>query len=364
MKVNCLRISVNTTKRLRLIKNLADAGVVLKQVENQSDNVIKFTIKSSDKQKTFAILKKLCYNYSVEWDCGIKSLLSALKMRLGVAIGALIAVVFCVLVSQTVFFVKIIKVEYVDDSAVKAAVMKSISLPALRNNIDLQSIRKNVLSLDGIAMCEAEIDGNNIVVRAIGASDGYDSPAQNDIVSQYDAIVTKVIAKKGTITKKPGDIVKKGDVLISGEIMSSDGAGVLEKVQPEGEVWGKIVYRANAAVPSTYVCKRRTGNVRRRFFVTYGNLRLHYDKPFDSCDVEIKSSAFGLILPLRYTCVTFYETAFEETETDTGGEAEELLSDIKQRASGRLLETKIMTENIGGGYTLLRVYAVYESKIS
>ena len=71
-----------------------------------------------------------------------------------------------------------------------------------------------------------------------------------------------------------------------------------------------------------------------------------------------------VLLPLKYTVATYYETAFEYVKTDIQSEADKLLDGINASAAGTLLQTKVFTRRLDGGCTEVRVYAVYESKIS
>lgn len=364
MKADAVRISAEVKCRVRFLRELTQQGVKATDIINEPEKPLKFSVKSSDRKKTFAILKKLCYNYSVERDCGFRALLNLVKTKIAAAAGFALAAAVCAFLSQCVFFVRIVGTEHADENAVKAVVLASAELPSLASSLDTETIKRKVMSMDGIAMCEAAVRGNSIIVRVVGASAGEQRPSGGKITAVSDAIVTRVIVRKGTALKKPGDIVKKGDTLIGGEIFSSDESHTVQVVVPDGEVWGKVVYRAYAVIPDEKIVKRRTGKTERFSFVTFGGYKPVHSSSFDSFDREISVRKFSLLLPLKYTVATYYETVFEYVKTDIQSEADKLLDGINASAAGTLLQTKVFTRRLDGGCTEVRVYAVYESKIS
>lgn len=364
MKINRMRITVDGLNRARLLKTLTFEGITLENIYNVPSEKLKFTIKSADKAKTFAILKKLCYNYAVERDNGPAAVFRRLAERLGVLTGFLLAAVFCALISRSVFFVRVIKVENVDEKEVIRAVKSAADIPSFKDNIPLDKIRHEVSSLDGVALCNVGIRGNYIVVEVIGASEKPIKPEKTDIRSSCDAIITRIVAKKGNAVKNVGDVVKKGDLLISGEIMSSDGSEVIQTVLPEGEVWGNVVLRAGVLLPEVVTVKKRTGKTSTYSFLTFGGYEPRSEKPYKNCDIITESVFTGIFLPLKFTKITYCETQFVQEKTDAEKEAEKIIDYLAASAVGTLIGTKITTTEKGGGITELNVYLTYERKIS
>ena len=227
------------------------------------------------------------------------------------------------------------------------------------------------LTAGAMILMSIEIQAQNMAVPVVGvdkvvAVENMESRRYTGLVMS-PSVVNVVPRVSGEILEvgfKDGDIVKKGDTLIGGEIFSSDASHAVQVVVPDGEVWGKVVHRAYAVIPDEKIVKRRTGKTERFSFVTFGGYKPVHSSSFDSFDREISVREFSLLLPLKYTVATYYETAFEYVKTDIQSEADKLLDGINASAAGTLLQTKVFTRRLDGGCTEVRVYAVYESKIS
>lgn len=364
MRINRTRISVNGLNRARLLKTLVSDGINLENIYNEPQNPLKFTIKSTDKAKTFAILKKLCYNYTVEWDYGAKPLVKIALSRIGLLVGFTVAAAICVIISRSVLFIRVIKVEDLDENEIVCAVRSVASVPTFRNRLQVDEIRRKVEAVNGVALCNVSVRGNSIIVEAIGASGRQETQIKNEIISEYDAVVTKIVAKRGTAVKKTGDIVKKGELLISGNVMSSDGTTVVRTVVPEGEVWGKVALHDSALIPETVLVKKRTGNSKTFSFLTFGKRQPITTSPYKTSDSVVETAVTGIFIPFKFTKITYYETVFVSEKTDPGKEAQKIADRLSTSAAGTLLDTKVTVTAKENGITRLSVYVIVERKIS
>ena len=245
MKADTVRISAEVKGRVRFLRELTQQGIKATDIINEPEKPLKFSVKSSDRKKTFAILKKLCYNYSVERDCGFRALLNLVKTKIAAAAGFALAAAVCAFLSQCVFFVRIVGTEHADENAVKAVVLASAELPSLASSLDTETIKRKVMSMEGVAMCEAAVRGNSIIVRVVGASAGEQRPSGGEITAVSDAIVTRVIVRKGTALKKPGDIVKKGDTVVTGGGVYAKVIDASDPIDLSVEIADNVVVKVN-----------------------------------------------------------------------------------------------------------------------
>lgn len=364
MRINRTGISVTGVNRTRLLKTLVADGVNLENIYNEPQNPLKFTIKSTDKAKTFAILKKLCYNYTVEWDYGVKSLAKIALSRMGLFVGLALAATICVIISRSVLFIRVTKVEELDENEIVCAVKSVAPVPTFRDRLQVDEIRRKVESINGVALCNVSVRGNSIIVEAIGASNRQETHVKNEIISEYDAVVTKIVAKRGTAVKHIGDIVKKGELLISGNVMSSDGTTVVRTVVPEGEVWGRVALHESALIPETVVVKKRTGKSKTFSFLTFGNRLPIATSPYKISDSVVETAVTGIFIPLKFTKITYYETEFVDEKTNPDKEAQKIADRLSTSAAGTLLDTKITVTPKENGITRIGVYVIAERKIS
>jgi similar to stage IV sporulation protein len=80
------------------------------------------------------------------------------------------------------------------------------------------------------------------------------------IVSNSDALITKVISNKGEVLVRSGDYVKKKDILISGQIKLYD--EIKGNTLADGYVFGDVWYNATIKIPLKEDIKHYTGESR------------------------------------------------------------------------------------------------------
>lgn len=349
---------------MRCVRALYKQSVTLEKVRLNADGEVKFTVKASDKAKTFAILKNLCYNYSVEWDAAISSLIKAFSGRLGILLGAVICAAAFLLCSRCVFFVKAECVQGADADSVRRAVSEYVRLPSFASDVNVREIEKRVLSLDGIGSCVAFLRGNVIVVRATGAVNSSEQQQKTEIISRSDAVITRITVRKGSALKKVGDVVKRGEVVISGDVYASDGITVIEKVLPDGEVRGKTSYALSTVIPPKKVEKAYTGRVKNIAFLTLYGRNVSVKSPFSLFDESVERRQTGIFIPLEYVEIRRREFVFVEKPSDLAAEEKKLYSALEQGVFGKILERKTVTDDLGGGVKKITVCVVAESVIA
>lgn len=364
MKRNKLRISVDGLNRVRLIKQLTKEGVSLENIRNEQGEPMKFTINSSNKQKTFAILKKLCYNYTIEWDYGAIGMFKKLLSRIGVIAGAVLGLTAAVLASNCALFVKTTGLDATTSIAVEATVKKTVELPAFNTVIPLEKIKSAVLSVDGVAQCNVRIKGNYVIVDALPSKSVEREELGGEIVSSEDAIVTRIITNSGTSLVDVGDVVKKGTPLISGEIKSVSDGTVIQTVVPSGTVYGEVALRASAVISESKQVKRFTGRKTSKSFLLYNRFSPHFDCPYSQAEMRVETCEMNLFLPLVYTKITFIETVTEEISVSVEDTASDLLRELRMSSVDYVeKESRVSTIDIGGGLKKVSVYLLVEKKI-
>ena len=349
---------------MRCVRALYKQGIRLEKVRFSESGAAKFTIKARDKAKTFAILKNLCYNYSVTWDATTFSLLKSAGLRAGLFAGLAVCIAVIAVFSRLVTFVRVESVGEIDRKEIISAVSECTEFPAFRSSVSVADVEKKVLELSGVAACSVRICGNALVIRAVGSSVPGDETEKTEIVSDCDAIITRLNVRKGTALKKVGDAVKKGESIITGDVYSSDGQTVVERVIPDGEAWGKTVYTLGAVYPEKTVEKKYTGRVEKRTLLTYRGRAFNPKCGFARYDELRECAATGIFLPLSYNTVTFREFIFVERTIDCEIEAEKLYDKLRESVFGSEIERKTVITELGGGVKKVTVHIVAEIKIA
>ncbi len=365
MNLNKSRIAVEGLNRTRLIKQLTKEGVCLENVSNIPGEPIKFTISGANKQKTFAILKKLCYNYTIEWDYGALGTLKKFLSRVGVALGAVLGVIAVVFLSNCALFVKTVGLDSTTSAEVELIVKKTVSLPSWSSSLSLEKIKSAALSVDGVAQCNVRVKGNYIIVDALPSKEVERETSQKEIVASDDAVITRIVTNSGTPLVKPGDVVKKGDLLISGEIKSVSDETVIQTVIPSGAVYGEVALRSSAIVGERKVVKRFTGRKTSRSFLLYGKYSPRSECPYLQAETYVEICEMNLFLPLIYTKITYLETITEEIIVSLEDTASDLLRELRTFGADYVeKESRVSVLELGNGLKKVSVYVLVEKKIS
>ena len=107
-----------------------------------------------------------------------------------------------------------------------------------------------------------------------------------DIVSTKDALIQKVIIRKGTDIKYVNDYVKKGEVIISGDIIKNE--EVVGNVMPDGDIYGEVWYTVTTTVPYNFIEYVSTGEKVNHYYINFLNHKMTILGKFDSSNVFIR----------------------------------------------------------------------------
>lgn len=267
----------------------------------------KFAKKHSD--KIFAIFKRLCYNYSVVRSDGIADWLNRVWHRAGLFVATgVVAVVFFAFATKCVWQIDISGLNSVSQTQVRL-LLKSLGAfeGAKSAALDLQSLENSLINSNAFADATVRLDGTTLKVDLLERAD-YSPPIKNVALSRFDAVVTKVVTRRGTATVKVGDVVKKGSTLIEGVAYSSLGEP-LYTCEPDGEVYGKISLTFGTVLSRECVEYQRTGRAKK--IVTYtlfGNELGKKSPPYENYSLVKTTGAYDIFIPLYVNSYNYYET--------------------------------------------------------
>ena len=297
-------IKVITSQKNLLLNTLLKAKISVFNLKIES-NAITFSIKIKDMRKTFAILKNMCYNYSVCDKRTPKTLTLSLAKRAGFVVSfmlSLISVFFC---SRLLVGVRVL----VDDVSIKEQIssIEQISnfSPCFSSEIDLKLLRENICSISSVAECSIKVKGNYLEVSILPSVKVEErNPVYSSYVSKYDAMITEIIAHKGTPLVKVGQRVFENTPLISPSAFNENGEEILN-TGIQGKVYGEVVFTKSFEID----CKRKE-KVKSGKRIIYTSLALHkviLPSPYEFFERQTESALFNIFLPVYYTKTTYEE---------------------------------------------------------
>ena len=308
-------IKVKGLNQLRLLTTLTKNGVVLYEINSFSPNLMNFCVAKKDIRKTFAILKKMCYNYTVEGMYSIRQALKVALERAGLIVGAVVFVLMVAFFQNRILRVTTNIQDGVVCQRVKQAVSQYLPPLASADSVDLTKLKSEITQVEGIADCNLQIKGNSLFVSAVLKTDLAPKEQEYErITSSHDAVITEIVANKGNIVVKVGEVVKKGDLLIDGKVYDATGENLLQTVA-QGRVWGEIVIRKTLIVKDETEFFVKTGNKTIKTFLSFGEIP-RLKPPYEYYDTTISSCDFNLFVVAKYTKVVFEEKEKRIIKTD------------------------------------------------
>ncbi len=183
------------------------------------------------------------------------------------------------------------------------------------------------------------------------------------LVSDREALITKVTSSKGSVLVRSGDYVKKGTILISGEIKLYE--NVKGNVLAKGEVYGDVWYTTDINYPLNKTEKEYTG--KKRFNMNINNKSLFKNK-YQYFE-QTKEKKFKI---LGFTFSFYNEEEYKLKKINyTLAEAEKLALkkieeefSVKLNTKGRIISQKVLKKEQNNSTISIRVFVVTNELIS
>ncbi len=355
------RIEVDGYNQSFLLTKLADENISIEKVERKSPKSMFFNIKKKQCKKTFAILEKLCYNYSIVGEYGISKFLKSALSRIGLIIGVIIFGTVSIIGENFIWKVEIGGNERTDSLSIERRLEDNgIAVGMVKRKLDAFGVRMLLNDMDGIAESSVEIVGTTLKITVFEDTEFTNPITEPEIslVSKYDARITRIIVDEGTAKVNIGDNISAGTELISGEIFDTNGES-LGLRNAKGRVYGIVSFTASTIFSETVMTEKDTGNKEVRSSFEIFGLKIGGKKPveFRTFRQETKRQFLteNLFFPIKYTRTVYYETCRDIIDNDIDGAIEswkkEKILEMIISCGGSETEAILVKTDIGGNLT-------------
>lgn len=305
-------ITVRGFNQRRLLNALASGGVTVKRLRKISQSEMRIIIERKYTANCFAICREMCYNYSVDGVFGLLGLAKAALKRAGSLLAALLVLVAAVWLNGRITSVSVLGADEAISDAIEAK-LSDRGIGRLTPKVDglAKRVREIALESDDIADCSVEIRGTRLVLTVRERESAtFPNDFAEEVVSGYDAVVTKVVVRHGTAKVKVGQTVKRGQTLIEGVSYSTSGEPLM-KTRAAGVVYGTVARRRSFVVGEVSTARERTGRTARVTTLEFFGARVGGGKsPFERSKAKITTARLcGFI---RVTSVFYEETRLVE----------------------------------------------------
>ena len=279
------------------------------------------TLHASIEVKNFKELKGICKKtkckIKIERKRGLPFTIKKYRKR-KVFIALLIIIILSIVsLSNFIWNIEVVGNDTINKEEILAlAESEGLAIGKLKSSVDTKNVINTIrLERDDVAWVGIEIKGTNAVIEIVEADEKPEIVNEDEycnIVSDRDAMITKVSAQNGTPLVSEGDVVTKGDVIISGT-MEGKYTGT-RYVHAQGEVQAKVWYTNTQKVNLKETQKRETGNQETKYSVKINNFQINLHKSipnfekYDTIETYKKLKLFSdFYLPVEVVEYTYKE---------------------------------------------------------
>lgn len=206
------------------------------------------------------------------------------------------------------------------EEILKIASEEGLEIGKIKNGIDTKKVINKIrLERDDIAWVGINIEGTNAIIEIVEADKKPDIINEDEycnIVTNKDAMITKINARNGTPIVKVGDVVKEGDILIAGWLEGKYTGK--QYVHSQGEIEAKVWYTNTQKVYFKEMQKKETGNTENKYSIKINNFEINLPKSipkfekYDTIETNKKLKIFSnFYLPIEVIEHKYNE--YEET---------------------------------------------------
>ncbi len=303
-----VQIKVNTENTSRLYSTLKKEGVIFpKSYESGSATFFCYARHSA---KIIALLDRLCYNYQVIGYCGALPALAGALARVGVTMGAILAITAVAVYPK--FVIKIVLDGTLTKDAVSVLSEYGVVEGAFLPSIDTAAIEDRLLALDGVSFASVVRQGTRVYVTLREELDKeyFLSAKGNTVAAKKDCVISRVIVYDGTAIVKTGDKVKAGQTLIEPYLL------VREEQIPsraDGEVYGTTICKKTMFFPNVIIAsvEGKEKSITKLSF--FGKVPKSPDSPYDNFRVSLTVTKNNYFIPYKVYNWTFTELKSAES---------------------------------------------------
>ena len=298
--IGYLRIEITGYYIERFINLCNNNGIVIWNLKKGKDSNLFLNIEVKKLKEVIALAKKTKCKIKIHRKRGIPFILNRYKKR-KIFQGSLIAIVVTLIISAN--FVWNIEIKQEGEEKVENIEQDiqqcGLQIGMLKSKIDAKDvINKLRMKREDIAWAGIELKGTNAIVKVAKATQKPEIIASDEfsnIVSDKEAVITKINAKKGTAKVNVGDLVHNGDILIGGW-MEGKYTGI-RYVHAEGEIEANVFHKKSKLVEYNSTETQETGNTEKKFSIKFNNFEINLNKgvsKFEIYDTMVLEKKFRL----------------------------------------------------------------------
>lgn len=263
--IKIIKADINELSKFLIKRNIFYSNLM----KSEEDIIVK--IKFSD----FRILKR---NYGkrkikILSYYGYKKVKEFLKTEYLILLSTILGIIIIYLMSNMIFDIEIVT----SNKIIRNKITEELKEYGIEKYKFIKSYRKiekikiDILekNKDSLEWLEISRNGTKYIVNLTERIKNEEIKQEElkNIVSSKDALILKIINRRGTSLKVVNEYVYKGETIVSGNIMR--GETLVNTVNADADVYGEVWYTVNVTVPFKYVEYAPTGKIVNRYYLKF-----------------------------------------------------------------------------------------------
>ena len=352
-----VNISVEGYYIERFINICISKNISLWNMKREKSTYLNSNIGIKEFKKIKEIAKKTKCKIKINKKNGLPFILNKYKKRKIFGLSLIFIILFIFLSSNFIWNIEIQGIDEAKETEIISILNENgLYIGNSKRKIDTKKIINNIrMQRDDIAWISINLDGTNAIVKISESTKKPDIINKDEycnIVSDKEALITKISAKTGTALVKPGDIVTKGTILVGGW-MEGKHTGT-RYVHSDAEIEAKVWYTKKDKMSLEQKIEEYTGKKETKYSVSVNNFEINLYKTlpkfkkYDTINANKKLKLFSnFYLPISFNTHIFNEIE-EKNVVYTKNDAKQILIEkIKKELEEKITnKNNIINENI------------------
>lgn len=349
MKYSKSTLNFNAKTPSKILNELLRKKLKLSNVELKEDNLV-VTVANSDYYKCKQVADLFNCEVCVIGNSGVLGAFCWIKLHVGLIIGMMIFMAVILILSQFVLKIEVKCDKPQFNGEIEQLLKRNgFTYGKAINSVDTDEVELLVTeNIEEVSFVTAFIEGVSLKLEVVTVHIPL-IPDENreQIVSMYDAIVTRVMVTSGTALVKPEQRVLKGEQLIGDYVVIDNDKyddildGEKVKVAPKGEVYGKVYYHKRIVIPAIAYTTVRTGNKQtvRNMYISDNKIGKEKACKYERYEAVTTYAIINVLIPIKVKTTVYYEIKDIEISREVYKESminktrEEMLNSLPRNAN-------------------------------
>lgn len=368
---NNIKIRITCRNKKRFVEELILNKINLYNIKITKDS-IEIIIDKKDFEKINNI--KYLHETTVINYYGINRILYLIKKYKVFLLAAILGIIFNIFLSNIIFNIEIKtsnkKIEKILLNDLKKQGLYKYHLKKTFNQ--KERIKKIILNKekDKIEWIEIEEHGTKYIIRVeprkINQKEKICSP--RNIISNKNAVITKIESSSGEIIKKKNDYVEKNEVLISGLIHNKD--LIVSKKCAIGKVYGETWYKIKLEIPQNYFREYLINKYSYGISINIINKSINLNHRFPYYEKKEYNIVRSKILPVNINASKYTKKIIRKRNYNLNNINKKAFSEAEKQLkkkinkNSKVLKKKILKKELKNSRIIVEIFASVEEDIT